>query len=376
MRQFTIPASVTEIETGVVKLFGQVITMKSATPPTVLPSVSSTGQKSYYAFGTMPLPTSGTIMVPKGSRDAYVTALGWSVLSEYIFESEEEEESGIDPSKLVTVSLNHGRSNASTTLSVPKGSVVTMTIDPVEGYDHSVVFNGTTVNSDIKDGCYTTPALNADATLDLNHTVAAAPLTAPEIVSTNGDKPYIHTPILLTHPEDGDGQITMYYTKDFSVPDPSKAVEDPDRALGVSDRLRSDDDAAPAPAQGTFIYKGPFYVTTNGWYSGGQIPVSMIRTVAVRNKGTELETTSPESQAVYQSLTTAVSKVNSANGMKVTVCDGTITVDSAANAVTLYDATGHTCAICKPVNGTAQFQVNAGVYLVTDGVVTEKVTVN
>ncbi len=341
--------------------------INAVVPPTVIKStVNDAGNAlninaAYFATNGL-----GKIYIPKGTYQAYATAPGWSIYRALYVEEDVAQGDGddIDPSRLVSLHVEVNRGGSAVDISVPKGSAATVTLQQIDGFDHAVSFNNADMSALITDGTYTTPKLTEDASLIIDHKFTGT-LDPPQIVPANGGTPLFSTPIFLTHEYDPTGQITIYYTKDGSVPDPGNAVTDPDIVMGPDDNNRAAQQENPSYSAGTFRYTGPFYFTLGGWHNGSSLPMGIIRAKAVRHKDTDRQSVSPETQVIYSQLT-GIKNAGRMTSTIITPSSGGVEIDGYDGTVCIMDMSGRVTHM-ETVSGRSYIPLATGVHIVSAG---------
>lgn len=348
--------------------------INAAVPPTVIKQYANDAgnalniNATYFATNGL-----GKIYIPKGTYQAYATTPGWSIYRALYVEEDVTQGDDIDPSKLVSLHVAVPRGGAAVDISVPKGSAATLTLQPIDGFDHSVSFNNADMSALISEGTFTTPKLTEDASLVIDHRFTGT-LDPPQIVPANGGTPLFSTPIFLTHDYDPTGQITIYYTKDGSVPDPGNVTTDPDIVMGSDDNNRAAQQENPAYSPGTFRYTGPFYFTLGGWHNGSTLPMGIIRAIAIRHKGTDRQVVSAESQAVYSQLTGIPHTSNTVSTHILPVTGG-VEIEDFTGKVTIFDISGHSI-LESDITAKSYIPLPSGIFIIKTNELTTTVSIN
>lgn len=348
--------------------------INAAVPPTVIKQYANDSgnalniNATYFASNGL-----GKIYIPKGTYQVYATAPGWSIYRALYIEEDVTQGDVIDPLKLVNLHIQASRSESAFDISVPKGSSATVSLNPIDGFTHSVVFNNTDMTALVSNGNFSTPELTENSTLIIGHSFSGT-IEPPQIVSSNGGTPLLSTPIFLTHESDPTGEIAIYYTKDGSVPDPDNATTDPDIVMGCNDDSRASQQENPAYSPGTFRYTGPFYFTLGGWHNGLTLPMGIIRAIAIRHKGTDRQVVSAESQVVYSQLTGIPHTSNTVSTHILPVTGG-VEIEDYAGTVTIFDISGHIISEFD-VSAKSYIPLPSGIFIIKTDESTIPVSIN
>jgi len=184
----TIGNSVTSIGLGAFESCSMLteIICKSATPPTANSSTFNN------------VPTTATLYVPVGSKDAYASAEFWNV-----FTNIEE----MEPTEETIITINDATNQGAVSFNYEDGKAFDFTVSPVTGY----IVNTVLVNGEIceaENGTYKIESVSGKTTISVSYELD--PATSVNTLSTNNIKVYgCDNTLTVTGVEFGD-TISVY----------------------------------------------------------------------------------------------------------------------------------------------------------------------